>query len=92
MSGGWGDEFDDDEPVNEEEKKAEDAEQSEKEIEEEIMPSNGFKLLNSKEIYMVEVCKDGKKDHTIGIIDIWYNSDEENTKGCNVWTDNSDVS
>ena len=46
MHGGWGDEFDDDEPVKEEEKKVEDAEQSEKEIEEEIMPSNGVELLN----------------------------------------------
>ena len=39
MLGGWGDEFDDDEPVNEEEKKAENIEQSKKEIEE-IMPPN----------------------------------------------------
>ena len=31
---GWGDEFDDDKPMNEEEKKAENIEQSEKEIEE----------------------------------------------------------
>ena len=35
--------------------------------------------------------KDGKKDRTIGVIDIWYNSDEENTEGYNVWTDNSEV-
>ena len=54
MLGGWGDEFDDDEPVNEEEKKAENIEQSEKEIEE-IMPPNGFELLNRKETCMVEV-------------------------------------
>ena len=53
MPGGWGDEFDDDEPVKEEEKKVEDAEQSEKEIEEEIMPSNGVELLNRKETCMV---------------------------------------
>ena len=33
MLGGWGDKFEDDEPVNEEEKKAEDAEQPQKEIE-----------------------------------------------------------
>ena len=72
-----GDEFDDDELVNEEEKKAENIEQSEKEIEE-IMPPNGVELLNRKEICMVEVWKDGKKDRTIEVIDIWYNSDEEN--------------
>ena len=47
MLGGWGDEFGDDEPVNEEEKKAENIEQSEKEIEE-IMPPNGVELLNRK--------------------------------------------
>ena len=41
--------------MNEEEKKAKDAEQSQKEIEEEIMPSDGIELLNSKEICMVEV-------------------------------------
>ena len=46
MPGGWGDEFEDDELVNEEEKKVEDAEQSQKEIEEEIMPSGDFELLN----------------------------------------------
>ena len=51
MPGGWGDEFDDDELVNEEEKKVE------------------------------NIWKDGKKDRTIGVIDIWYNSDEENTEG-----------
>ena len=48
MSGGWGYEFDDDEPVNEEEKKAENIEQFEKEIED-IMPPNGVELLNRKE-------------------------------------------
>ena len=41
---------------------------------------------------MVEVWKDEKKDRTIGVIDIWYNSDEENTEGYNVWTDNLKVS
>ena len=91
MPGGWGDEFNDDEPVNEEEKKAEDVEQSEKEIEE-IMPPNGVELLNRKETCMVEVWKDGKKDRTIGVIDIWYNSDEENVEGYNVWTDSLEVS
>ena len=91
MPGGWGDEFDDDELVNEEEKKAENIEQSEKEIEE-IMPPNGVELLNRKETCMVEVWKDGKKDRTIGVIDIWYNSDEENAEEYNVWTDSSKVS
>ena len=37
MPGGWGDEFDDDEPVNEEEKKVENIEQPQKEVEEEIL-------------------------------------------------------
>ena len=41
---------------------------------------------------MIEVWKDGKRDRTIRVIDIWYNSDEENTKGYNVWTDSSKVS
>ena len=41
---------------------------------------------------MVEVWKNRKKDHTIRVIDIWYNSDEENTEGYNVWTDNQEVS
>ena len=77
MPGGWGNEFDDDEPVNEEEKKAENIEQSEKEIEE-IMPPNGVELLNRKETCMVEVWKDRKKDRTIRLINIWYNSNEEN--------------
>ena len=74
MPGGWGDEFDE-KSVNEEEKIAEDAEQPQKEIEEEIMPSDSFELLNRKETCMVKVWKDGKKDRTIGVIDIWYNSD-----------------
>ena len=29
---------------------------------------------------MIEVWKDGKRDRTIGVIDIWYNSDEEDEK------------
>ena len=91
MPGGQGDEFDDDELVNEEEKKAENIEQSEKEIEE-IMPPNGVELLNRKETCMIEVWKDGKKDRTIGVIDIWYNYDEENAEGYNVWTNSSEVS
>ena len=41
---------------------------------------------------MVEVWKDGKKDHTIRVIDIWYNSDEENAERYNIWTDSSEVS
>ena len=92
MPGGWGDEFDDEKLVNKEEKKAKNTEQPQKEIEEEIMPSNDVELLNRKETYMVEVWKDGKKDHTIGVINIWYNSNEENTEGYNVWTDNLKVS
>ena len=39
---GWGDKFDDDEPVSEEAKKAEKAEQPQKEVKEEITPSDGF--------------------------------------------------
>ena len=78
MPRGWGDEFDDEKSMNEEEKKAENIEQSKKEVEEEIMPSDGVKLLNRKGTYMVEVWKDGKKDRTIRVIDIWYNSDKEN--------------
>ena len=76
IPGGWGDEFEDDELENEEEKKAENTKQPQKEIEEEIMPYGGIELLNRKEICMVEVWRDGKKDHTIGVIDIWYNSDD----------------
>ena len=56
--GGWGDEFDDDEPVSEEGKKAENTEQSQKEEKQEIMPSDSVELLSSKEIYTVEVWKD----------------------------------
>ena len=41
---------------------------------------------------MIEVWKDGKRDRTIGVIDIWYNSDEEDAEGYNVWTDNHEVS
>ena len=56
------------------------------------MPSNGVELLSKKETCMVEVWKDGKRDRTIRVIDIWYNSDEENIEGYNVWTDNPEVS
>ena len=52
------------------------------------MPPNSVELLNKKETCMVEVWKDGKRDRTIRVIDIWYNSDEENTEGYNVWIDN----
>ena len=55
MPRGWGNEFNDDEPMNEEEKKAENIEQSKKEVGEEIMPSEGDELLNKKETCMVEV-------------------------------------
>ena len=41
---------------------------------------------------MVEVWKNRKKDRTIGVIDIWYNSNKENIEVYNVWTDNSKVS
>ena len=47
IPGGWGDEFDD-ERVSEKKKKVEDTEQSQKDIEEEIMPSGGVELLNRK--------------------------------------------
>ena len=92
MPGGWGDKFDDEKLMNEEEKKAEDAEQPQKEIEEEIIPSDGVELFNRKETCMVEVWKDGKRDRTIRVIDIQYNSDKENAEGYNVWTDNPEVS
>ena len=66
----------------------EDIEQPQKEVEEEIFSTNGLELLGRKETCMVEVWKDGKRDRTIGVIDIQYNSDEENVEGYNVWTDN----
>ena len=56
------------------------------------MLPDSIEPLNRKETCMVDVWKNGKKDHTIGVIDIWYNSDEENTEGYNVWTDNQKVS
>ena len=77
---GWGDEFEDDELVSKEDRKAENAEQPQKEVKEDIFLSYSFELLNRKEICMVEVWKDGKKDRTIRVIDIWYNSDEENAE------------
>ena len=89
---GQGDEFEDDEPISEGDKKAEKAEQSQKEVKEEIMPSDSVELLSKNDTCMVEVWKDGKRDRTIGVIDIWYNSNEENTEGYNVWIDNPKVS
>ena len=56
------------------------------------MPTDSFELPGRKEICMVEVWKDGKRDRTIRFIDIWYNSDEENAEGYNVWDDNPEVS
>ena len=52
------------------------------------MPSDRDELLGRKETCMVEVQKDGKRDRAIGVIDIWYNSDEENAEGYNVLTNN----
>ena len=56
------------------------------------MLPDSIEPLNRKETCMVEVWKNGKKDRTIRIIDIWYNFDEENAEGYNVWTDNQEVS
>ena len=91
VPGDWGDEFDDDQPGSKEDKKIKDNEQSQEEAKEELMPYDSNEPLNRKETCMVEVWKDGKKDHTIGVIDIWYNSDKENTEGYNIWTDNQEV-
>ena len=49
IPGGWGDKFDDDEPVSEEGKKAENNEQPQKEEKQEIMPSDSVEPLSSKE-------------------------------------------
>ena len=92
VPGGWGDEFDDDQSTSREDKKTEDNEQSQEEAEEEIMLLDSIELLNRKETCMVEVWKNGKKGRTIGVIDIWYNSDEENAEEYNVWTNNQEVS
>ena len=70
VPGGWGDEFDDDKPVSEEDEKNEDTKQPQEEAKEEIMPSDRIEQLNRKETCMVEVWKDGKKDRTIGVINI----------------------
>ena len=58
MPGGWGDEFDDNEPVSEEDKKAENTEQPQKEEKQEIIPSDSVEPWSSKETYTVEVWKD----------------------------------
>ena len=55
IPGGWGDEFEDDELVIEEAKKAENSKQSQKEVKEEIMPIGSFKMLGRKETCMVKV-------------------------------------
>ena len=58
MPRGWGEEFDDDEPVSEENKKAENTEQPQKEEKQEIMTSDSVEPLSSKETCTVEVWKD----------------------------------
>ena len=45
IPGGWGDKFDDDEPINEKDKKAENTEQPQKEEKQEIMPSDSVEPL-----------------------------------------------
>ena len=58
IPGGWGDEFEDDGPVSEKEKKAENTEQPQKEEKEEIMPSDNVEPQGSKETNTVEIWKD----------------------------------
>ena len=58
MPRGWGDEFDDNEPVSEEDKKAENTEQPQKEEKQEIMPSDSVEPLSSKKACTVGVWKD----------------------------------
>ena len=58
IPGGWGDEFDDDEPVSEEDKKDENTKQLEKEEKQEIMPSDNVEPLSSKETCTVRLWKD----------------------------------
>ena len=55
IPGSWGDEFEDDEPVSKKDKKIGDTEQPQKEVEEEILPSDNVELLNRKETCMVEI-------------------------------------
>ena len=57
IPGGWGDEFDDDELVSEEDKKAENTVQPQKEVKEEIMPFDSFEMLGRKETCTVGVWK-----------------------------------
>ena len=58
ISGGWGDEFEDNEPVSEEDKKAENTEQPQKEEKEEIIPSDSVEPLSRKEVCIVGEWKD----------------------------------
>ena len=58
IPGGWGDEFEDDGPVSEKEKKAENIEQPQKEEKQEILLSDNVEPLSSKEACTVEVWKD----------------------------------
>ena len=55
---GWGDEFEDDGSVSEEDKKAENTEQPQKEEKQEIMPSDNVEPLSSRKACMVGVRKD----------------------------------
>ena len=55
VPGGWGDEFDDDKPVSEEDRKDKDTKQPKEEAKEEIMPSDRSEPLNRKETCMIEV-------------------------------------
>ena len=62
IPGGWGDEFEDDKLERKEAKQPQKAK--------EILPASQMKPMSRKETCMVEVWKNGKKDHTIGVIDI----------------------
>ena len=55
IPGGWGDEFDDNEPVSEEDKKDKNTEQPQKEEKQKIMPSDSIEPLSSKEACTVGV-------------------------------------
>ena len=58
MPGGWGDEFDDNKLVSEEDKKDENTEQPQKEEKQEIMPSDNVEPPSNKETCTVGVWKD----------------------------------
>ena len=58
IPGGWGDEFEDDGPVSEKDKKAENTEQPQKEEKQEIMTSDSVEPLSSNKTNTVEVWKD----------------------------------